>query len=305
MSSNLSLNTKPINSPPSKSFHTRLFVGQSRANPRLNITNQTPKIVPSWPTQFPNRSLKLKNRIPNLLHAIGDRRRLSPPQAVGFRQPSHWCRWGSSGGEVDMEGGESQRLGVGLDLAGVHRQRIVTEARVWSSTAGGSDILCICSDSGRGFGDSWGGGEDLGLIGNDEEKEEKEYGECLEGRKMGILHCSWFGSGYEDLEKNGKQIYGGNLVIKDRGLPQTEKSMGWNLREKKGCVFVMKLFVRCWLVWFRKICSRGRCNYWRWSKKWTLILVRSLQCKWFKSCPIQLYYRFHDIFLFFFFKLVL
>lgn len=29
-----------------------------------------------------------------------------------------------------MEGGESQRLGVGLDLAGVHRQRIVTEARV-------------------------------------------------------------------------------------------------------------------------------------------------------------------------------
>lgn len=84
-----------------------------------------------------------------------------------------------------MEGGEGQRLGVGLDLAGVHRQRIVAEPWVRSGAARGSYILCVRSDSGWGFGDSRGGG------GGDEEEKE----ECLDEREMGIFHFCWCGSG--------------------------------------------------------------------------------------------------------------
>lgn len=107
-----------------------------------------------------------------------------------------------------MESGECQRLGVGLDLPGVHRQRIVAETWICCGTARGSHVLCVCSDSAVGFGDS-SGGADLGLIGNCEEEEEEE--ECLDGRKIVKFHFFFifflFGSGSRSVGMMNMKIW--------------------------------------------------------------------------------------------------
>ena len=60
---------------------------------------------------------------------------------------------------------------------------------------------------------SSGGGADMNLVGNyeEEEEEKQEFGK----RKMEIPHCfagvDLGGREYEDLEKKGNQIYGGEL----------------------------------------------------------------------------------------------
>lgn len=121
------------------------FIGQSSADPSLDIT-QVPQEVPtSRSTQVPELLHRLPepvHRVAHVLNAVLHGLVLEASNGAAFRQVGHEGRGETGPGEADGEGGLDELAAALADGGGVGREGLDAQRRVAGDSAGGFDEGC-------------------------------------------------------------------------------------------------------------------------------------------------------------------
>ncbi|KAA0067677.1 hypothetical protein E6C27_scaffold70G00470 [Cucumis melo var. makuwa] len=104
---------------PLKPFATRGFIGQSGANPCLNITHCEIEIAATELRHLGNGSSEGVDRVTQFFQTVVKSRDISGGEAMGVRKLEDLSGGGLDGGEGNGESGGGQKAGTCLDGIGM------------------------------------------------------------------------------------------------------------------------------------------------------------------------------------------